>query len=66
VKAWEQLAVQKKHKKDIVESDRLLVKYNDDKFYTVDKFSDLVMGDNFARKDDGKRTKDNDHNYKMM
>lgn len=28
--------------------------YNEDKFFTMDKFSDLIMGDNFAKKDDGK------------
>lgn len=37
--------------------------YSKDKFFTADKFSDLVMGDNFARKEGGLRKRENDHNY---
>lgn len=37
--------------------------YDEDKFFTMDKFSDLVIGDNFSRINDGKRIRDNKANY---
>ena len=59
------MALQKKKMAQMVNSNRVLMVYNKDKFFTADKFSDLIMGDNFARMKDGQKVSDNSHNYEI-
>ena len=37
--------------------------YDKDKFFSMNKFSDLIMGDNFAKMKNGEKVCDNKHNY---
>ena len=53
IDAWEQVALQNEKRAQILNSNRVLMVYNKDKFFSMDKFSDLIMGDNFARIKDG-------------
>lgn len=54
-----------KKKVEMVKSGRFLMTYKEDKFFMVDKFSDLVMNDNFAKKDDGQRKRENHEAYNI-